>query len=238
VAGCRRVLRSSKCAYRCGSAACFGSLPATDWNYRVRHTLWKRPCRVDFSLDIWLAVVNSSSEGGKAERQSGAGIDSQEFEAFYRREAPRLRRRLKRRVWGEDDSSDIVQEAFVRLAESTSDAARQNPGAYIHGIIRNLLADRVRRWAKARAYARLDALGSGETWHDPSTEIELTQMRKHYVAAINTLPPRTREVFLLHRVEELDYKVIANRLGISIRTVEWHVAQAIIRITKSVVVDG
>jgi len=46
------------------------------------------------------------------------------------------------------------------------------------------------------------------------------------------LPRRTREVFLLHRLEGLAYKEIAAQLGISIRTVEWHVAEAILRIGR------
>jgi RNA polymerase sigma-70 factor (ECF subfamily) len=50
------------------------------------------------------------------------------------------------------------------------------------------------------------------------------------------LPPRTREVFLMHRVEELGYKAIAARLGISVRTVEWHVAEAVARLARDL--DG
>ncbi|NLS26380.1 hypothetical protein S2M10_13620 [Sphingomonas sp. S2M10] len=43
---------------------------------------------------------------------------------------------------------------------------------------------------------------------------------------------------MLHRAEELEYKLIAELLGISIRTVEWHMAQALIRISKSFDADG
>ena len=41
-----------------------------------------------------------------------------------------------------------------------------------------------------------------------------------------------REVFLLHRVDGLSYKDIALQLGISVRTVEWHIAEAIVRIGR------
>jgi RNA polymerase sigma-70 factor (ECF subfamily) len=41
-----------------------------------------------------------------------------------------------------------------------------------------------------------------------------------------------REVFILHRLQELSYKEIAARLDISVRTVEWHIAEAIVRISR------
>jgi RNA polymerase sigma-70 factor (ECF subfamily) len=57
-------------------------------------------------------------------------------------------------------------------------------------------------------------------------------MQDRYREIVATLPNRMREVFLLHRVDELGYKEIAAHLGISVRTVEWHIAEAIIRISK------
>ena len=46
------------------------------------------------------------------------------------------------------------------------------------------------------------------------------------MAAIDSLPPRQREVFLLHRMEEMNYLQIARRAGISIKAVEKHMRQA------------
>lgn len=161
-----------------------------------------------------------------------------QLEAVYRAEAPRLRRLLGRKIWIEDDRDDLVQEAFARLASAKSGAASQNPGAYLHGIVRHLLADRVRRWARAKNVGPLLEIAFGSEGLCPETAAEINEMRERYRAAVNTLPPRTREVYMLHRAEELEYKRIAELLGISIRTVEWHMAQALIRISKSIDVNG
>ena len=72
----------------------------------------------------------------------------------------------------------------------------------------------------------------------PDVAAEVSDMRERYRKAIDGLPPRTKEVYLLHRAEELGYRQIADQLGISIRTVEWHVAQAIVRINKSIGFDA
>lgn len=166
-----------------------------------------------------------------------SGTHRAAIEAFYRSEAPKLRRILRRKIWVEDDRDDLLQEAFTRLVATTSGAARQNPGAYLHGIVRHLLADRVRRWRRTRSFETMDLAGSPEPVR-PDTAAEVNEMRERYRAAVDALPPKTREVYLLHRADDLEYKVIAGRLGISIRTVEWHVAQAISRIGKSISFDG
>lgn len=164
-------------------------------------------------------------------------IDPEQLETVYRVEAPRLVRLLKRKIWAEDERRDIVQEAFVRLAQSRSDTAGSNPGAYLQGIVRHLLADRVRRWAKTQALAIAEIRTCSEP-AAPDAAAEMNEMRERYQSAVDALPPKTRAVYWLHRAEDLPYKQIAEKCGISVRTVEWHMAQAIMRISKSLSADG
>lgn len=171
------------------------------------------------------------SEGACA--RARAVYEHHEFEAVYRQEAPKLLSFLRRRIWLEDDRHDMVQEAFMRLAASQSASARSNPAAYLHGIVRHLLADRVRAWAKNRSFDQLAYVADQEVCQ-PDAAAELNDMRDRYRLAVDGLPPRTKEVYLLHRAEELGYRQIAEQLDISIRTVEWHVAEAIVRIGKSI----
>lgn len=171
------------------------------------------------------------SEGACA--PAAAIYEERQFVAVYREEAPKLRSFLRRRIWLEDDRDDMVQEAFTRLAASRSATAWSNPGAYLHGIVRHLLADRVRAWARSRSLDPV-ACAAGQEAAGPDATAELNQMRERYRLAVDGLPPRTKEVYLLHRVEELGYRQIAEQLSISIRTVEWHVAEAITRIGKSI----
>lgn len=186
------------------------------------------------------SILSSASEPMyQAQQSEGACApaatiyEEHQFVALYREEAPKLRSFLRRRIWLEDDRDDMVQEAFTRLAASRSSTAWSNPGAYLHGIVRHLLADRVRAWAKSRP---LDptACAADQEMPGPDAAAELNQMREHYRLAIDRLPPRTKEVYLLHRVDELGYRQIAEQLSISMRTVEWHVAEAIVRIGKNI----
>lgn len=174
-----------------------------------------------------------AQEGEGACAPVAAIYEERQFVTLYREEAPKLRSFLRRRIWLEDDREDMVQEAFTRLAASRSASAWSNPGAYLHGIVRHLLADRVRAWAKSQS---LDpaACRPPQEVAGPDEAVELNQMQERYRIAIDGLPPRTKEVYLLHRGEDLGYRQIAEQLSISIRTVEWHVAEAIVRIGRTI----
>lgn len=181
--------------------------------------------------------MSSFEQGDPGRAVMADGIESARLDAVYRVEAPRLIRVLKRRIWAEDERHDIVQEAFARLAETKSAAASLNPAAYLQGIVRHLLADRSRRWFRTQSLETAQIRTCDEPL-SPDAAAEINQMRERYRAAVDQLPPKTREVYVLHRVEDLAYKQIAERCGISVRTVEWHVAQAIMRISKAISADG
>jgi RNA polymerase sigma factor (sigma-70 family) len=183
----------------------------------------------------WPADPVPGSDDHRREVRIATGSDggeSHRLEDVYRVEAPRLARFLRRRLPSTDDPLDFVQEAFARLAGSSPGAPLRNPEAYLQRIVRNLLIDRSRHRASKAQHVPLEDFEIAVA-PDQTYAIEADDMRLQYRTAVEALPPRTREVFLLSRVEEVGYKEIAERLGISIRTVEWHVAQAIICIDKA-----
>lgn len=151
---------------------------------------------------------------------------------LYRDQAGALQRRIRAQVGSPEEASDIVHEAFSRLLGAHTGQSLRNPGAFLNRIVRNLLIDRSRRKAIRPPLVSLEFERDVAVPPDQGQELEVDQMRRRYRDIVDALPPRTREVFLLHRVDELGYREIADRLDISIRTVEWHVAQAIYRIGK------
>lgn len=155
------------------------------------------------------------------------------LDAIYRAEAPRLVRMVRGKLRNPEESQELVHDAFVQFAASRPDGPLRKPEAYLQRIVRNLLINRSKRLAKRPVHLPITDWTEIAAPPEQATAIELTQMRDQYRAIVATLPPRTREVFLLHRVEDLQYSEIAERLEISVRTVEWHVAQAIFRIGKA-----
>lgn len=158
--------------------------------------------------------------------------DGPDFDLLYRNHAPSLRRRVRARVRSNEEANDLVQDAFARLLGARSLSRVRDPGAFLNRIVRNLLIDRSRRLSTRSPHIPIGLGDEIAVAPDQAQGIELDQMRQRYRELVALLPPRTREVFILHRIDEHSYKEIAARLDISIRTVEWHIAQAIVRIGR------
>ena len=156
----------------------------------------------------------------------------EDIESLFRKEAPRLARYFRARLRDGDDPGDFVQESFVRLVGSLAQRALPTPAAYLQRIARNLLYDRGKR-AEVRLASFHVPIGEGcepTISPDQHHRIEAEDVMRAYRRALAELPARTREVFLLHRVDELAYREIGEKLGISIPTVQYHVARALAHI--------
>lgn len=178
------------------------------------------------------AMAGSDDErrGGKSPVASGA--EELRLDLLYREQAPRLRRRVGARLRSDEEAHDLVQDAFARLLGAGARHALERPEAFLNRIVRNLLIDRSRRLATRAPHVAVDDATAPAVRATQGDAIELAQMKERYRAAVSALPERMREVFLLHRVDGLGYKEIAEMLGISVRTVEWHIAEAIVRIGR------
>lgn len=149
------------------------------------------------------------------------------FQAALPAEHARLLRYFRRRV-GKDLAADLAQEAIARLFGSGASERIDNPPAYLSRIARNLLIDRARQKKRDCAIVFLfdenrDAASRAEqTWR-----IEAADLLRVYRQAVRAMPPKTRRVFLLHRLRRMTYKQIAEHVGLSIATVEYHMMRAL-----------
>lgn len=176
-------------------------------------------------------MARSDDEPGGDARPADSAAGPR-LDLLYREHAPRLRRRVGARLRSDEEAHDLVQDAFARLLGATARHALDRPEAFLNRIVRNLLIDRSRRLATRTPHVAISEAIEPAVRPTQEDAIELEQMKERYRAAVAALPERMREVFLLHRVEGLGYKEIAATLGISIRTVEWHIAEAIVRIGR------
>lgn len=156
------------------------------------------------------------------------------LEASFRTERDKLLTYLGRRA-GHDIAPDLVQEVFARAAGSAQASSLINPAAFLRRIARNLLIDRARRRA-ANDVIVLPLEEGRDAACPPQQEwgLEAEDLLRLYQEAVDTLPEKTRRVFLMHRVDEFSYREIHEELGISIATVEYHMMKALAHIARSV----
>ena len=146
------------------------------------------------------------------------------FEAIYHGEYRRLLRKLRHRI-GPDEAPDIVQDAFARLLRCDLDRV-DNPQAYLSRIVRNALIDRVRRMQRVPIFCPFDEDRDAGVQADQAQRIEAIDLQRAYRRAVRAMPPKTRRVFVMHRVHHQSYKEIAIELGVCIQTVEYHMSKA------------
>ncbi len=148
-------------------------------------------------------------------------------EAFVARYEGALRSYFAKRVNHYDDIDDLVQEVFRRVWASGSEAKLDNPDGYIFQAAANLLKERYRKRSTKDA-----AMADLPFFHLRSEDItpeRILQGKDELVLleqALAELPARTRKVLLLHRFEGLKYREIAERIGVSVSSVEKHIAAA------------
>jgi RNA polymerase sigma-70 factor (ECF subfamily) len=135
-----------------------------------------------------------------------------------------------RRV-GREDASDLLQETFVRILRHGQFEAVADPLPFLQQIANNLARDFARRGKTEAKYFEFGDLPqdapSGEA--PPDARIEADEQRRLLFAAIETLPPRCREVFALHMYDSLPLAEIAKRLGISKNMTHKHMRLALQR---------
>ncbi len=134
---------------------------------------------------------------------------------------------LTRRV-GPDNASDLLQETFVRALRHQQFETIADPPAFLQQIAVNLTRDFARH-RKTEA----GCLGFGRLPEDaPSAEVlpderlEADEKSRLLRGAIEALPPRCREVFVLYISHKLPLDEIAGRLGISRNMAQKHVRLA------------
>lgn len=145
-------------------------------------------------------------------------------EQLYRDHHGWLRALLQRKLGDVQHAADLAQDAFVSLLRARPEAvapqALREPRAYLRSVAHGLVVDHIRRQTLERAY--LEALAHWPESLAPSAEdhYRVLQALQQVDALLGALPQRTREVFLLSQLDGLGYAQIAERMGISERTVK------------------
>ncbi|WP_394560738.1 sigma-70 family RNA polymerase sigma factor [Aquipseudomonas alcaligenes] len=135
---------------------------------------------------------------------------------------------LRRSVGCSQQAADLAQDTFVRLLVRNKPISDQAPRALLTRIARGLVIDHWRRNALERAY--LEALAQLPEASHPSPEVrhEALQCLERIAQLLDGLKPAVREAFLLYQLGGLNHAEVAAQLGVSSRTVERHVASALL----------
>lgn len=120
----------------------------------------------------------------------------------------------------EDIAQDIFMQLWVRRKELCSIS---NINFYLYVATRNSSIKAIRQWMRKRQLDGVDCPSDIQADEEIDMEELLNELKKH----ITSMPKQQRKVFLLSRRDGLSNKQIAGLLGLSVRTVENHIAAAL-----------
>ena len=133
---------------------------------------------------------------------------------------------LRRFSLNATDIEDISQETLLRALDARRKRQVSHPRQFIISIAKNVAREEIRRRARKMNELVEESTLENHPLDEPTAEAALDSRVKLrlFVQAITNLPPQCRRVFLLKHVQGASHKEIAARLGISVSTVEKHVA--------------
>ncbi|MCG8608600.1 RNA polymerase sigma-70 factor [bacterium] len=134
-------------------------------------------------------------------------------------------------------AEDVVQEAFIRVWENRLELdENRSVRTYLFTIANNLALNVIRHQRIVLKY-QAEADKKPPVVDETYLELESRELQIALVKALMNLPEAPRQAFMMSRFEELKYKEIADRLGISVKTVENHIGKALKLLRKSLITD-
>lgn len=151
------------------------------------------------------------------------------------RYGPSLERFLTRKLDNPADAAEVAQETFIRLYRLEHPDQLDNARAFLFQVASNLAVDQLRRRSLHFRFLKAETRDSGEgelpegAADSASPEQILSSQEKlaRIYEAVDRLPEKCRQAFLLHRNSGLSYGDIAKELGVSVSSVEKYILQAL-----------
>ncbi len=146
-----------------------------------------------------------------------------------------LERFLSRKLDNPADAAEVAQEAFLRVYRLKQPEKLDNARAFLFQVASNLAVDQLRRRSLHYRFLKSeesqggdsDASESAAGAASPEQILNAREKLARIYEAIDELPAKCRQAFLLHRNSGMSYNDIARELDVSVSSVEKYILQAL-----------
>ncbi|MBS1771914.1 MAG: RNA polymerase sigma-70 factor [Bacteroidetes bacterium] len=127
----------------------------------------------------------------------------------------------------EDEAEEIVQNVFFKLWEKKEKIGElQSIGAYLYRAVYNDSLNYLKH-EKVKASHRAFAVHNNSEMDSSGTEKRTLEMERRLQEALNELPEQCRTIFQMSRFENMKYREIADKLELSVKTIENQMGKAL-----------
>lgn len=141
-------------------------------------------------------------------------------------------RHIAKRTKDIENAEDLLHSALLRMDRCKPHEEIKNPVAFLTRTAINIRIDNHRHNDFLRHHPVESASCFDHHAPLPDQVLEARARLERLMAGLAKLPARTRQIFLMYRLEEMKYREIGAVLGISASSVEKHVAKAVPFLTE------
>ncbi len=164
-----------------------------------------------------------------------AELSAKEYQEVFEQFYDNIRAYIYFKCSDQDLAEDLAQDTFIKLWENRAKIDRSTVKSYLYTIAGNLTINYLKR--QQLKYKFINQAEQGREKSNPEFILEMKEYEAKLERVIADMPDGSREVFLMNRLEDIKYKDIAERLGISVKAVEKRMSKAIKIIRDALGVD-
>ena len=137
----------------------------------------------------------------------------------------------------EDEAEEIVQQVFFKLWDRSEHLSFSGPvAAYLYRAVHNESLNFIKHQKVKESHRLHVAYSMKNKSEQPQGRMIRKELEEKFREALNELPEQCRTVFQLSRFEDMKYREIADKLDISVKTVENHMGKAL-KLLRTKLVD-
>lgn len=153
--------------------------------------------------------------------------NEQAFKKLFDKYHQKLYAYLFRLLDSKDDAEDIVQETFIKIWEAREQFIEgYSFDAFLFKIAKNAFISFARKKVNQKVIEVKPEMFANPDSNNSDSYVICRETREIIDTIINRLPQKRKEIFRMRRVENLSRKEIADKLGISIVTVDNQIMKA------------
>jgi RNA polymerase sigma-70 factor (ECF subfamily) len=160
--------------------------------------------------------------------------DIKQFEALFRSSYVSLVRFAKTLIKDHDTAEEIVQELFFRLWQDKEKIKIVSSlNGYLFKSVHNRCLHYIEHRKVVERHAQEMLYEQAERAESPTEILHYKELQSKIVRILEKLPERCGKIFYMNRFEGLKYAEIAEKLSISIKTVEANMGRALKEFRKA-----
>lgn len=162
-------------------------------------------------------------------------MNTEEFKKIFERKFDELRSFLIYRCGDEELATDIAQECFMKVWEKRESIDTKQVTGLLFKMASDLFVNNYQH--RKRTQRVFENIRYETEDYSPEELLSFEQLKIKYETLVEEMPENQRTVFLMSRIDGLQYKEIAERLGLGVKAVEKRMGIALNYLRKALIIE-